>query len=418
MEWIMLSGRLISVQHNLHRRLMKLKICPKIVFILIFFVLCTLFFVVPKIEAAESLYYIHQDHLGSTSLVTDSTGKVVSKQSYYPYGTTRSYSQLTADNSQPERQYTGQVSDQDQTGLYYYNARYYNPQIGKFSQADKFNSCSNKYAYVGNNPVVNSDPSGNLSLRCASIIGCQGSNKKTNYVKTNSLYQNSLSGNNNLIELEKSNTLSQFDSNNPLLSINATIRGEDLFQYVAQTTLSTCGPASLAMLITSFKGYKDAQNVYEEILDYFNYDSRPSLLLGEISLMNYLKEENISSILMDRRDLDFNPENIDKLLENGPLFIDITSNYGERTVENPANHWIIVDQVVRSNLGTYVIIRDSLRSPAFYGSLKEVKDFMRPHIEGSVIIPFDTFEQTTGNKIIVIDEARTTNYVNSFIKYK
>src|SRR3989344_7241847 len=92
MEWIMLSGRLISVQHNLHRRLMKLKICPKIVFILIFFVLCTLFFVVPKVEAAETLYYVHQDHLGSTSLVTDSFGKAVSKQSYFQYGSTRTLS--------------------------------------------------------------------------------------------------------------------------------------------------------------------------------------------------------------------------------------------------------------------------------------------------------------------------------------
>src|SRR3989344_1775280 len=165
MEWIMLFGRLISVQHNPHRRLMKLKICPKIVFILIFFVLCTLFFVVPKIEAAESLYYIHQDHLGSTSLVTDSTGKVVSKQSYYPYGTTRSYSQLTADNSQPERQYTGQVSDIDSTGLYYYNARYYNPTIAKFTQADTNNNNLNRYTYTDSNPVNLIDPSGYQETR-------------------------------------------------------------------------------------------------------------------------------------------------------------------------------------------------------------------------------------------------------------
>ena len=84
---------------------------------------------------ATSLYYIHSDNLGSTSMVTDDTGTVVSRQTYYPYGTTRS----EEGDSPTERQYTGQISDSDQTGLYYYNARYYNPQIAKFTQADSSN---------------------------------------------------------------------------------------------------------------------------------------------------------------------------------------------------------------------------------------------------------------------------------------
>ncbi|KKQ97614.1 MAG: NHL/RHS/YD repeat protein [Candidatus Woesebacteria bacterium GW2011_GWB1_39_12] len=103
--------------------------------------------------------YIHQDHLGSTNLVTSEQGTVVSQQVYYPYGSTRL---LTTNNQQliTDRQYTGQVSDQDTTGLYYYNARYYNPTIAKFTQADPVNDRLNRYGYVGNNPIGRIDPTG------------------------------------------------------------------------------------------------------------------------------------------------------------------------------------------------------------------------------------------------------------------
>ncbi len=59
-----------------------------------------------------------------------------------------------------ERQYTGQVSDQDATGLYYYNARYYSPQTALFTQADTAADDLNRYSYTGGNPVKFSDPSG------------------------------------------------------------------------------------------------------------------------------------------------------------------------------------------------------------------------------------------------------------------
>src|SRR3990172_9893978 len=106
----------------------------------------------------EQVNYIHQDHLGSTSLVTRNTGQVVSQQVYFPYGSTR-----TTNGTLPtEREYTSQISDQDLTGLYYYNARYYNPQIAKFTQADSQGDTLNKYAYVGNNPIIFTDPTGNM----------------------------------------------------------------------------------------------------------------------------------------------------------------------------------------------------------------------------------------------------------------
>ncbi|KKS47867.1 hypothetical protein A3J20_03395 [Candidatus Gottesmanbacteria bacterium RIFCSPLOWO2_02_FULL_42_29] len=127
-------------------------------------ILLTLFslFAPASVLSAETLYYIHQDHLGSTLLTTDTTGKNASKQVYFPFGETRKQS-LPVGHQTTKRQYTGQVSDTDETGLYYYNARYYNPTIGKFTQADTASDGTNRYAYVRNNPIALVDPSGHQS---------------------------------------------------------------------------------------------------------------------------------------------------------------------------------------------------------------------------------------------------------------
>src|SRR3990172_11334114 len=120
---------------------MKMKSCPKIV-VSCWLLIVGLLVFASEAKADEKLNFIHQDHLGSTSLVTDSTGKVVSKQSYYPYGATRSQSSDVG-SKKLERQYTSQISDQDETELFYYNARYYDPTIAKFTQADSNNHQQN-----------------------------------------------------------------------------------------------------------------------------------------------------------------------------------------------------------------------------------------------------------------------------------
>jgi len=120
-------------------------------------------FIASETSAEEKLYYVHSDHLGSTSLVTDEGGNVISQQSYFPYGETRA----STSSSPTERQYTGQISDTDQTGLYYYNARYYNPQTALFTQADMVNDDLNKYTYVSGNPINLIDPSGHQGQKSA-----------------------------------------------------------------------------------------------------------------------------------------------------------------------------------------------------------------------------------------------------------
>ena len=68
------------------------------------------------------LFYLHADHLGSASLTTDASGGVVSEMRYTPYGETRSGMAPT------DRRFTGQ-REEASTGLYDYNARYYDPHM-------------------------------------------------------------------------------------------------------------------------------------------------------------------------------------------------------------------------------------------------------------------------------------------------
>jgi RHS repeat-associated protein len=55
--------------------------------------------------------------------------------------------------------YTGKEFDSD-TGLYYFNARWYDPDLGRFISEDPIKDGANWYAYVGNRPLVSTDPTG------------------------------------------------------------------------------------------------------------------------------------------------------------------------------------------------------------------------------------------------------------------
>jgi RHS repeat-associated protein len=118
------------------------------------------------------MFFLHPDHLGSVSMVTDANGNYLggmnlasgeSKIKYAAYGEIK-----REDSSGPDilrYKYTGQEEDYE-TGLYYYKARFYDPGIGRFLQADSMMDTSsaagmNLYMYVDGNPIKNRDPSGN-----------------------------------------------------------------------------------------------------------------------------------------------------------------------------------------------------------------------------------------------------------------
>ncbi|MCK4261129.1 MAG: hypothetical protein KAX49_19290, partial [Halanaerobiales bacterium] len=116
----------------------------------------------------EKVYYYHHDNLGSTVLMTDGEGKIVFEQDYAPFGQdlhkAGTYEKPPYD-VEAGMKYTGQIADVD-TGLYYYNARYYDPEIGRFNREDEYRGdlfrpqSLNPYVYVLNNALKYVDPTG------------------------------------------------------------------------------------------------------------------------------------------------------------------------------------------------------------------------------------------------------------------
>ena len=103
-------------------------------------------------------YTYHRDALGSIAALTDETGAIVQRYEYDAYGTLR-YTQDP--NFKQPFAYTGREWDEE-SGLYFYRARYYDSGIGAFISKDPIGIAGgiNLYAYVDGNPVSNTDPLG------------------------------------------------------------------------------------------------------------------------------------------------------------------------------------------------------------------------------------------------------------------
>jgi RHS repeat-associated protein len=125
------------------------------------------------VSSAGVLTYLHQDRIGSIIATTNSTGAVTNKGAYGPYGESAAAIAGTSFG------YIGQRYD-NETGLYYFNRRYYSPVIGRFLQPDPVGievpescgcgcseTCSlpsetskNQYQYALSNPLNMGDSKG------------------------------------------------------------------------------------------------------------------------------------------------------------------------------------------------------------------------------------------------------------------
>ena len=107
------------------------------------------------------VHYLHGDHLGSTALSTNPAQATVSQARHYPFGAQR----WTSGSTPTDIDFTGQRLEAS-FGLLDYNARYYDPAIGRFISADVIgvnptdSQSLNRYSYVRNNPISRTDPSG------------------------------------------------------------------------------------------------------------------------------------------------------------------------------------------------------------------------------------------------------------------
>ena len=79
----------------------------------------------------NTLQWLLSDHLGSTSIVANADGSYFSELRYSAFGEIRFAYNITP----TDYRYTGQLS-QAEIGLYYYGARFYDPSLGRFVQAD------------------------------------------------------------------------------------------------------------------------------------------------------------------------------------------------------------------------------------------------------------------------------------------
>jgi len=106
--------------------------------------------------------YQYNNHLGSAVLETDKDGNPISYEEYHPYGTS-AYRSIKAgfDLSLKRFRFSGKERD-NETGLYYFGARYYAAWLGRWTSSDPvgIKSGLNCFRYCSNNPVIFHDPDG------------------------------------------------------------------------------------------------------------------------------------------------------------------------------------------------------------------------------------------------------------------
>jgi RHS repeat-associated protein len=119
---------------------------------------------VRKEAGGGEYYYLYNGH-GDVIQIVDRNGNIVNNYSYDEWGNITASSETV---SNPFK-YAGAIYDQE-TGLYYLNARYYDPSIGRFINEDPVegqvdNPLSlNLYTYCINNPLIYVDPTGNKPI--------------------------------------------------------------------------------------------------------------------------------------------------------------------------------------------------------------------------------------------------------------
>jgi len=133
----------------------------------------------------KDIYFFHPDHLGSSNYVTDLNGKLYEHLEYFPFG--EGWIEENTNQQRTPFLFTAKELDEE-TGLYYFGARYYDPRTSVWQSADpileKYLPTGDKrrdqslpgmggvyrslnlspYKYAGHNPLLYVDPDGKLDF--------------------------------------------------------------------------------------------------------------------------------------------------------------------------------------------------------------------------------------------------------------
>ncbi len=116
-------------------------------------------------QANDNVLYYHNDYLGGANVLSDQAGLKRDLTEYDPFGLVVRHERYGKDFATIWSGFTSKNLD-DESGLMFYGARYYNPKLGRFITADTIVQSPgnpqtlNRYTYCNNNPVNNIDPTG------------------------------------------------------------------------------------------------------------------------------------------------------------------------------------------------------------------------------------------------------------------
>ena len=133
------------------------------------------------LRVGNSEYYYYRNGQGDIIGIIDSTGSIAAKYSYDAWGTPIAITDGAGNNVSGNAahianinpfRYRGYFYDVE-TGLYYLQSRYYDPQVGRFLNADGIIGANgySLFNYCGNNPIMLSDPSGMIGYEGCLWIG-------------------------------------------------------------------------------------------------------------------------------------------------------------------------------------------------------------------------------------------------------
>src|SRR3989344_7959125 len=108
---------------------------------------------ISKLDDEKNLIYFTKDHISSNRITTNQQGGIEYQANYQPYGN------IFTQEGNEKFKFSGK--ELDSTNLYYFGARYYNSNIGRFTQVDPiFKPTESPYQYANNNPIKYVDPTG------------------------------------------------------------------------------------------------------------------------------------------------------------------------------------------------------------------------------------------------------------------